>query len=108
MVVSEVGNLEVEVARTRRTSCVLAAIAELAARGWGPSNREVADRVGIRELQADPAQMSRLLWCLEVLELIENTTHGQRGGVPNAWRLTGKGERVWRGLGDSETERTPG
>jgi hypothetical protein len=85
-------------ARTYRTSCVLVAIAELVERGWGPSNREVAERTGIRELKADPLQMSRLLWCLEALELVENTTHGQRGGVPNAWRLTPKGAQLQREL----------
>jgi hypothetical protein len=85
-------------ARTYRTSCVLKAIAELGRRGWGPSNREIAERTGIRELRADPLQMSRLLWCMEALELIENTTRGQRGGVPNAWRLTAKGVRAQQGL----------
>jgi hypothetical protein len=76
---------------------VLVAIAELAGRGWGASNREIAERTGIRELRADPLQMSRLLWCLEALELIENTTHGQRG-VPNAWRPTPKGVQLQREL----------
>jgi hypothetical protein len=85
-------------ARAYRTSCVLKAIAELGDRGWGPSNREIAERTGIRELKADPLQMSRLLWCLEALELIENTTRGQRGGVPNAWRLTAKGAQLQREL----------
>jgi hypothetical protein len=84
--------------RTNRTLCVLAAIAGFGGRGWGASNREVAERAGIRELEADPPQMSRLLWCLEALELIENTTHGQLRGGPNAWRLTTKGEGVRREL----------
>ena len=84
--------------RTRRTLCVLAAIAGLGEREWGASNREVAERAGIRELEADPPQMSRLLWCLEALELIENTTHRQFRGGPNAWRLTTKGREVQREL----------
>lgn len=100
----EVENRELAVERTRRdrrtyrTSCVLATIAGLAERGWGASNREIAERTGIRELRADPLQMSRLLWCLEALDLIENTTRGQRGGVPNAWRLTAKGVQLQREL----------
>jgi hypothetical protein len=77
---------------------VLRAIAELGGRGWGASNREIADRAGIRELQADPLQMSRLLWCLEALELIENTNRGELCGGPNAWRLTAKGVQVQREL----------
>jgi hypothetical protein len=100
----EVAHRELDDARTRldvrtqRTSCVLATIAELAERGWGASNREIAEHTGIRELKADPLQMSRLLWCMEALELIENTTHGQRGGVPNAGRLTAKGVQLRREL----------
>jgi hypothetical protein len=89
------------VRRTRRTLCVLDTIGNLTpaqpAQGIGPSNREVAERTGIRELKGDPLQMSRLLWCLETLDLIENTTHGQPRGGPNAWRLTAKGEAVRRG-----------
>lgn len=84
--------------RTSRTLCVLAAIAGFGGRGWGASNREVAERAGIKELEADPLQMSRLLWCLEMLELIENTTRGQLRGGPNAWRLTTKGVQVRREL----------
>jgi hypothetical protein len=84
--------------RTSRTLCVLAAIAGFDGRGWGASNREVAERAGISELEADPLQMSRLLWCLEMLELIENTTHGELSGGPNAWRLTTKGVQVRREL----------
>ncbi len=84
------------VLRLRRTLCVLAAIAALGGRGWGASNREVAERAGIRGLEADPPQISRLLWCLEALELIENTAKGHVKGGPNAWRLTAKGEQVLR------------
>jgi DNA-binding IclR family transcriptional regulator len=90
----EVEHRELADARSYRTSCVLNAIAELGRRGWGPSNREIAERTGIRELKADPLQMSRLLWCLEALELIENTTRGELRGGPNAWRLTAKGAQL--------------
>jgi hypothetical protein len=89
---------ELDLVRIRRTSCVLKAIVELGRRGWGPSNREIAERAGIRELKADPLQMSRLLWCLEALELIENTTRGELRGGPNAWRLTAKGVQMQRDL----------
>jgi predicted ArsR family transcriptional regulator len=85
---------ELRVRRTRRTLCVLDAIAELGERGFGPSNREIADAVGISELKAHPHQMSRILWCLETLGLIENTVSGQVNGRPNAWRLTAKGDEV--------------
>ena len=83
--------------RTRRTLCVLDTIAELTERGFRPSNREVAERSGIAALATDPPAMSRLLWCLETLGLIENTVGGQVNGRPNAWRLTAKGEAVRRG-----------
>jgi hypothetical protein len=92
--------------RTYRTSCVLKAISELGRRGWGPSNREVAERTGIRELKADPLQMSRLLWCLETLDLIENTTRGELRGGPNAWRLTAKGAQV-QGELEAQVETGP-
>ena len=93
-------------ARMRRTGRVLATIAELGERGWGPSNREVADRTGIRDLEADPAEMSRVLWCMEALELIENTNHRLVKGGPNAWRLTPKGTQLHRRI-LAEAERRP-
>ena len=86
------------VRRTYRTLRVLTAIAALNERGSDSSNREVAERTGIRELAVDARQMSRVLWCLEALELIENTARGQVKGWPNAWRLTAKGEGVRREL----------
>jgi hypothetical protein len=83
---------------THRTLSVLTAIAALNERGSDPSNREVAEHTGIRGLEADAPQLSRVLWCLEALELIENTARGQVKGWPNAWRLTAKGEGVRREL----------
>jgi hypothetical protein len=84
------------VLRLHRTLSVLRAIAELGERGFGPSNREVAERTGIKDAKAQPREISRLLWCLEALELIENTAKGQVKGGPNAWRLTAKGEQLRR------------
>ena len=67
--------------------------------GDGSFQPRLADRAGIEDLQADPAEMSRVLWCMEALELIENTTRGElRGARPNAWRLTGKGTELLREL----------
>jgi hypothetical protein len=90
--------VDTRMSRMHRTRSVLAAIDELGERGWGPSNREIADRVAIRGLQADPLEMSHVLWCMEALELIENTTRGYIKGAPNAWRLKSKGEQVCREL----------
>ena len=75
---------------TYRTSRVLEGVAELAAGGAGPSNREVADYAGID----DPGQVSKLLRRLERLGLLANGGPGHLKGEPNAWRLTGKGELV--------------
>jgi AcrR family transcriptional regulator/DNA-binding MarR family transcriptional regulator len=75
---------------TYRTLCVLEGIAECP----GASNRVVADRAGV----TDQGQISKLLARLERLGLIENSTgQGHRPtGEPNVWRLTSRGEEVWR------------
>jgi AcrR family transcriptional regulator len=75
---------------TYRTSRVLEGVVELGERGSAPSNREVADYAGIE----DPGQVSKLLRRLERLGLLSNSSGGHLKGEPNAWRLTGKGERV--------------
>jgi AcrR family transcriptional regulator len=79
---------------TYRTARVLEGVAELCGRepvgGRGPSNRMVADVAGIH----DPGQISKLLRRLEGLGLLANTGEGHAAGEPNAWALTGKGERV--------------
>ena len=70
---------------TARTQLVLAKVAEYP----GASNRRVADLSGIR----DQGQISRLMRRLEGNGLIHNTG-GATAGVPNAWRLTPRGEEV--------------
>jgi AcrR family transcriptional regulator/DNA-binding MarR family transcriptional regulator len=76
---------------TVRTQMVLAAVAQLAERGAGPSNRELADAAGIR----DQGQISKLLARLEGHGLLENG-RGDIQGLPNAWRLTPHGEEIVR------------
>lgn len=75
---------------TYRTLRVLAAIGEAP----GGSNREVADASGIN----DQGQISKLLWRLQGLGLIENkaviSSGAKHGGEPNAWVLTGLGGEV--------------
>ena len=70
---------------TARTHFVLTVVAEQA----GASNREVASASGVR----DQGQISKLLTRLEGRGLLENTG-GQTQGVPNAWRLTRRGEEI--------------
>ena len=79
---------------TYRTSRVLEGVAELAARGSDPSNREVADFAGIH----DAGQVSKLLRRLERLGLFANSGAGHAKGEPNAWRLTPQGEQVARSI----------
>ena len=79
---------------TYRTSRVLEGVAELAGRGSGPSNRQVADYAGID----DPGQVSKLLRRLERLGLLVNGGLGHARGEPNAWRLTAQGELVARSI----------
>jgi AcrR family transcriptional regulator/DNA-binding MarR family transcriptional regulator len=74
---------------TVRTHLVLTALARLGESGSNPSNREIASAAGVR----DQGQISRLLARLEGLGLVKNSGAG-RAGVPNAWRLTRKGEAV--------------
>ena len=81
---------------TVRTQMVLTAVAELGARkfvpggrGSAPSNREIADAAGV----SDQGQISKLLARLEGLGLLQNTG-GATAGVPNAWRLTPRGEEI--------------
>jgi AcrR family transcriptional regulator len=71
---------------TYRTARVL----EWVAGHPGASNRMVADAVGIH----DPGQISKLLRRLQRLGLLTNTGEGHAAGEPNAWTLSGKGERV--------------
>jgi DNA-binding MarR family transcriptional regulator len=70
---------------TARTQMVLAVVAEHA----GVSNRRVADLAGVR----DQGQISKLLRRLEGHGLLQNSG-GATAGVPNAWRLTPRGEEL--------------
>ncbi|HXB64239.1 MAG TPA: TetR family transcriptional regulator [Solirubrobacteraceae bacterium] len=81
---------DLEMRLTYRTVRVLRSIAELSARGAGPSNRQVAAAAGI----SDPAQISKLLARLRTFGLIENTGGDRAKGEPNAWRLTERGKSV--------------
>jgi AcrR family transcriptional regulator/DNA-binding MarR family transcriptional regulator len=74
---------------TARTYLVLAAIAELGTRDLAPSNREISRAAGVR----DQGQISKLLARLEGQGLAQNTG-GQTQGIPNAWRLTVRGEEL--------------
>jgi AcrR family transcriptional regulator len=76
---------------TSRTASVLAAVAERR----GRNNVEIGERAGI----SDHGQMSKLLWRLEGLGLIENTGGGHARGEANAWHLTAHGRRVERAFG---------
>ncbi len=71
---------------TYRTVRVLSVIAEQP----GASNREIAAGSGI----ADDAQISRMLYRLAQLGLIENRLPGRAN--PNAWQLTQRGTQIER------------
>jgi AcrR family transcriptional regulator len=73
---------------TYRTARVLTTISD----SPGASNREVAERSGIR----DAGQVSKLLSRIAALRLIENRGLGQASGAANAWYLTTRGEDVLR------------
>ena len=78
---------EVGMRLTHRTVLVLSAIADAP----GASNRQVGKTAGIE----DQGQISKLLSRLQRLGLIRNDNlDGSTRGMPNAWTLTEKGERV--------------
>jgi AcrR family transcriptional regulator/DNA-binding PadR family transcriptional regulator len=77
-----------------RTVLVLAAVSELGTRDFAPSNRQVSQAAGID----DQGQISKLLARLEHEGLLRNTG-GQRHGIPNAWRLTPRGEEIAHATG---------
>jgi AcrR family transcriptional regulator len=77
---------DLEMRLTYRTLRVLSAIAVVP----GASNRDIADRAGVK----DQGQISKLLTRLERLGLVHNTTTGAPKGEPNAWMLTDKGQQV--------------
>jgi AcrR family transcriptional regulator len=61
----------------------------------GLSNREISDRVGIK----DQGQISKLLSRLCELGLIENCGAGQAHGVANAWRVATSGAHLIQDVG---------
>ncbi len=71
---------------TYRTLRVLDAVAT----NPGASNRVLGEAAGI----GDQGQISKLLWRLQRLWLIENAVAEQGRGAPNEWRLTEKGTAV--------------
>jgi AcrR family transcriptional regulator len=75
---------------TYRTARVLEGVGEYP----GASNREIAEYAGI----SDQGQVSKLLARLKRLGLLANQGEGPLKGAPNAWKLTGKGELVARGM----------
>ena len=76
---------------TYRTLLTLSTIAECP----GLSNREISDRVGIK----DQGQISKLLARLCELGLIENGGAGQAYGAANAWRLASSGTHLIQDVG---------
>ena len=73
---------------TYRTVAVLAVIAAHP----GLSNTQISKHADV----TDQGQISKLLGRLEGLQLIENSGAGRSSGMPNAWRLTDRGEAVER------------
>jgi AcrR family transcriptional regulator len=75
---------------TYRTLCVLDVIAT----NPDASNRVLGEASGI----ADQGQISKLLWRLQRLRLIDNVIGAPGKGGPNAWRLTEKGLTVHKAI----------
>ena len=72
---------------TALTREVLVAVASRNEWGTNPSNRMIADLVGVK----DDGQVSKLLHRLEDHGLLTNSG-GTAGGIANAWRLTPRGK----------------
>jgi AcrR family transcriptional regulator len=75
---------------TYRTLRVLDAVAS----NPNGSNRVLGEAAGI----ADQGQISKLLWRLQRLRLIDNVVGVPGRGAPNAWRLTEKGQSVHKAI----------
>jgi AcrR family transcriptional regulator/DNA-binding MarR family transcriptional regulator len=95
-----VGRARIPFRLTVRTHRVLSAVAELAAQGSDPNNREVSDAAGV----SDQGQISKLLARLEGHGLLQNTG-GHTQGIARAWHLTPSGEEIVR-VGQPRRERT--
>ncbi|MGH2903513.1 MAG: TetR family transcriptional regulator, partial [Solirubrobacteraceae bacterium] len=84
---------------TALTRQVLTAVAELSGSGAGPSNREIAVSVNVK----DEGQISKLLARLQDHGLLANTA-GETPGA-NAWRLTPRGEEIVAGAAERTATR---
>jgi AcrR family transcriptional regulator/DNA-binding MarR family transcriptional regulator len=84
---------------TYRTAQVLRAIAAQP----GASNRQVAERAGVK----DQGQISKLLSRLAGLGLVENFGDGKEKGAANAWRLTAPGRALERATRPREPHDPP-
>jgi AcrR family transcriptional regulator/DNA-binding MarR family transcriptional regulator len=75
---------------TVRTQMALSAVARLSAKGANPTNKEVAERIGV----SGKGQVSLLMTRLANQGLVEDTGGHGRRGAPKAWRLTQHGKAV--------------
>jgi AcrR family transcriptional regulator/DNA-binding PadR family transcriptional regulator len=75
---------------TVRTQMALRAIARLSAKGANPTNKEVAESIGV----SGKGQVSLLMTRLASQGLVEDTAGHGRRGAPKAWRLTRHGKAV--------------
>jgi AcrR family transcriptional regulator len=75
---------------TVRTQMALTAVARLSAKGMNPTNKEVAESIGI----SGKGQVSLLMTRLANQGLVEDTGGYGRRGALRAWRLTKHGKAV--------------
>jgi DNA-binding MarR family transcriptional regulator len=68
----------------------LLAVARLSAKGANPTNKEVAESIGV----SGKGQVSHLMTRLSNQGLVEDTGGDGRRGAPKAWRLTQHGKAV--------------
>jgi AcrR family transcriptional regulator/DNA-binding MarR family transcriptional regulator len=89
----DTGGVKVGFRMTALTHEVLTSIANLSAGKTNPSNREIAQAVGVK----DEGQISKLLARLQAHGLLENTGGLTKGA--NAWRLTARGDEILQASG---------
>jgi AcrR family transcriptional regulator/DNA-binding MarR family transcriptional regulator len=75
---------------TVRTQMALMAVARLSAKGANPTNKKVAESIGV----SGKGQVSLLMTRLANQGLVEDTGGHGRRGAPKAWRLTKHGKAV--------------
>jgi AcrR family transcriptional regulator/DNA-binding PadR family transcriptional regulator len=75
---------------TVRTQMALLAVARLSAKGARPTNKEIAESIGV----SGKGQVSLLMSRLANQGLIEDTGGDGRRGAPKAWRLAPHGKAV--------------